>query len=358
MSVDELNSAIEFIQQGQPERAQPILQALIQANQQDLAAWSWYVKSCATPEKRLKALELCLRFNPGNAQVQEAIEKLSATVASRPPVPAPEAVQPFSSMSNSYEIPYQQVAVPATSVALAEPAAVTTAADGQPAGLLMPDEPASRPFPWYEVWFKALTQANAPSYFEILCDPTADTGRAYLWMFTASLVTGLLLFLGAFLGSSLSKTLEQASSLTNAQVNSNVFYIILLILIPIGAAFNVFWAILSAGFYNLLARMLGGTGNFSRTIYLMAAYEAPLSLVNGLLSMIPIVVCLTLPLYFYGFWLNVRSIQVAHRMPSTGRAFMVVFIPLLIYLLVLCLVAVGASQSLMNILRTQTPPTY
>src|SRR5687767_10119256 len=88
MSIDDLNRAIQLIQQGQPQQAQPILQALIKANQQDLAAWSWYVKSFQTPEQRLKALELCLKFNPGNPQILEAIQKLQAKLSIAQPTPA------------------------------------------------------------------------------------------------------------------------------------------------------------------------------------------------------------------------------------------------------------------------------
>lgn len=376
----DLNAAIQLIQQGQPDQAQPILQALIQANPQDLAAWSWYARSCQTPEKRLKALELCLRFNPGNPQVTEAIHKLQAKLSGQPPVPAPESTpapsqqpfnsyspeyesvysqdspapsqQPFSSYSPEYESAYSQE-TPAISAPLVEAAANMSTAPEELQGLLLPEEPVSRPFAWYEVWFKALTQANAPSYFELLRDPTAGPGRAYLWILMTSLVTSLASFLFLFANIDSLKTTKGFEALQEVSADPNKFYIIGLIAILLWSISSVFGLVLSGAFFNLLAKLFGGIGNYSRTVYLIGAYAAPLAILSSLISLIPLVgSCVSIPLSFYGIWMQVCAIQAAHRM-NTGRAFIVILLPTLVLCLLICIVSFGAWQSISEMIRSQ-----
>ena len=362
MPTDELNEAIQLIEQGQHERAQPIIQALIQANPQDLVAWSWYVKSCRTPEKRLKALEICLGFNPDNPQILEAIEKMREKLSAQQPA-IRSSSRPVPSIGSStydaaYSIPiahelqvgppqHLRNAEPYAYAAFATQAAVSQTALSAPAEFTGLDETLGRPFIWYDVWFKALTQANVDSYTALLRDPLANPGRAYWWVFLAALVTGLV--------SLLNPSIMQISNLLEKEQGGENFTAMmavgLVVLVPVGAGFSVLGLILGAAIYNFLAKSFGGSGNFSRTVYLMGAYTAPFSIITGILSIIPLVNCLTIFMGFYSFWLSITSIQAAHRL-NGGRASIVVLIPGLVIFMFSCIALMVGWSALMDILKT------
>jgi hypothetical protein len=341
-----LNEAIQFIQACQPEQAQPILQSLIQANPQDLEAWSWYVKSCSTPEKRLKALEMCLKFNPGNAQVIEAVQKLQAKLSATQQIPAftfgPSA---FQQTANTEHYATLAAAIPSTASAIESVNATPelTSLGGTP----------GRPFIWYEVWQRALMQANADSYTSLLQDPLASPGRAYWWVFMASLVTGMV----SLVNPSVMAALNQFEQLQGGENFSTIVAVILVVLVPVGAVFSILGLMLEAAIYDLLSKSFGGSGNFSRTVYLLGAYTAPLSIITGILSIIPFINCLTLPLAFYSFWLSVLSVQAAQRL-NGGRATIVILIPGLIVFMLICIVLVVGGQELIKAIPLPSQPTY
>jgi len=340
MPDDNLNRAIQFVQQGQDEQAQPILQALIQANPQDLTAWSWYVKSCRTPEKRLKALESCLRFNPNNAQIREAIQTMRGKMEAQPTpafsLPVEQVTSPSSPDPYAYNADYTALA---TSESVNE-----IEAFNKPVRFLGLDESLGRPFIWYDVWWKALIRPNADTYTALVRDPLASPGRAYWWVCLAGIVTGLISLANP-------AVIQALDSLEKEQTGTNFIALALVVLVPVGAILSVLGLILGAAIYNLLAKPFGGSGNFSRTVYLMGAYSAPLSIVTGILSIIPLVSCLTIPLGFYSFWLNVTSVQVAQRL-NGGRATIVVLIPALSVFMILCIVLAVTGQAFLDILKT------
>lgn len=346
MSTDDLNQAIQLIQQSQPQQAQPILQALIKANQQDLAAWSWYVKSFQTPEQRLKALEMCLKFNPGNPQILEAIQKLQAKLSIAQPTPAFTSFAPVESLAGPQD---NMNAYAAVNAAIPSTTGATDSLE-PPREFSGLDDSPGRPFMWHEVLLTALTQANVNSYSALLRDPLASPGRAYWWVFMSGMITGLIFILLIAINPTLIPAMEELEQLEGGEGIGTTLGIILLILVPIGAAFSVLGLILGAALYNFLAKLLGGSGNFSRTVYLLGAYSAPLSILSGVLGLIPLVNCLTVPLAGYSFWLSVTSIQAAHRL-NGGRSVIVIMIPSLVILMFICLVLIVGGQALMETLQ-------
>jgi hypothetical protein len=337
MPSDELNQAIALIQQGQNEQAQSILQTLIQANQQDLAAWSWYVKSCRTPEERLNALQLSLRFNPGNSQILDALQKLQQklSVQQTPPHPMERAPDSFApSLADSV---YALTEVPET-VSEIEVAA-------EPVRFMGLDQTLGRPLIWYDVWWKALTKPKADTYAMLLQDPLASPGRAYWWIFLAAIITYLVSLANPDL-------IDLLNSFEKSGENVGTWMAVgMVIFIPVGAGLNILLVMLSAAFYNVLAKVFGGTGNFARTVYLMGAYNAPFSIVIGILSIIPIVNCLTLPLAFYAFRLHVAAIEAAHRL-NGGRATLVVLLPTLVIILLFCILGIVLSSMMPELVHT------
>jgi len=176
-------------------------------------------------------LQACLKANPGNSQVIDAILFLGAAH----PTLAPGAAH------------------------------ATPAGSGQPADFHLPDEPPGRTFAWYEVWLKALTQRDFKSYQELLNDPLAGPRRAYWWTFCAAILSGLstlalvqtfspgTIDAGPFLGTFSFSQLGWAMS---------------------GAAFGGLGLLLVAATLNLIARSFGGAGNFARSVYMTSAWAS------------------------------------------------------------------------------------
>src|SRR6187551_638703 len=74
MTTTLLEQPIALIKQGNMPEAQRILEEILTAEPQNLTAWSWYVKTYPPGEKRIKALRLCLQYNPENEQVKEVVQ--------------------------------------------------------------------------------------------------------------------------------------------------------------------------------------------------------------------------------------------------------------------------------------------
>jgi hypothetical protein len=76
MPTDPLEDAIMFIKQGKLAEAQNLLRDLLSTDPHNLPAWSWYVETYSQDEQRIKALTLCLKYNPENNEAKQALEKL------------------------------------------------------------------------------------------------------------------------------------------------------------------------------------------------------------------------------------------------------------------------------------------
>lgn len=87
--MSDIQQAIDLIKQGRKKDAQPILETHIRANSHDIKSWFWYVETLDSAEKRIQLLEVCLKQNPGNTQVTNALEMLHNTQSA--PVPLPKA---------------------------------------------------------------------------------------------------------------------------------------------------------------------------------------------------------------------------------------------------------------------------
>lgn len=71
ISVEE---CIALIKNGKKTEARQILQGILQSDLHNLKGWYWYVETFDTPEQKVKALRLCLKYNPDNQKVKEAIQ--------------------------------------------------------------------------------------------------------------------------------------------------------------------------------------------------------------------------------------------------------------------------------------------
>lgn len=221
---------------------------------------------------------------------------------------------------------------------------------------------ARRSYPFHAVWLTALTNRDVGAYVDLLEDPEAGTGRALEWMAYVGVITGLLTPLYLLINPQFKQVLDmpELSSL-RGNLSSTVFLLIFgLIMVISSAIFSVLGMAINAAIQNLIARMFGGTGTYGRTIYALAAYLAPISIVTAVMSMIPFVNCLGIVVSIYSVILNIRALQAAHSM-NQGRATAAVLMPTLILLVVCCLLGAVSSSFLGRVFETinnSLPPSY
>jgi ribosomal protein L40E len=78
LSENDLRQAILLLKTGNRTEAQQLLKSLVQADLHDIHAWVWYVESLPTLSQKIRALELCLKYNPGNERVEKGLAVLKA----------------------------------------------------------------------------------------------------------------------------------------------------------------------------------------------------------------------------------------------------------------------------------------
>lgn len=182
-------------------------------------------------------------------------------------------------------------------------------------------------FAWYSIWWMALTRPGFRSYTLILNDSFANATRACWWVFTATVMVKLISMFTAGVANA------NVQHLPGEETSLWLAVIIGVASIPFAGGGSVLAMLLGSLFANLSAKIFGGTGTFGSTVYLTAAYVAPISIIAGIVSMVPIVAFLFIPLGLYVFRLQVAVIQAAHRLTGM-RSSVVVLIPtLLLFLL-------------------------
>lgn len=363
-----LQDAINLIKQGKKQEARGMLEVLLRTNPKEIANWLWYAETLETPEKRIKVLELCLKANPGSPQVEKALSILQAQLAAPPQKPAfdfnapmdasePQGgaftweEQPASRPAATWEeelreeaptqidwneAPKSTIDWDAIEQQQAPKAAPAREYQPSPQEAQPEAEPPRPSYSFFDVWLTALTSSNEREYQALLLDPRAGQGRAYEWMAYIGLISGLFLPITVLTSGALDRPEFQQAVGTVDQT------LLLVILGGAGAIFSCIFSVLglmiSGGVQFLIAKALGGGGTYTRTVYALGAYLAPMTLVSMIISAIPFVNCLSIILSFYSIVLNVRALKAAHYM-DTSRAVMVIFLPSILLLIIGCLAA-------------------
>jgi hypothetical protein len=126
--------------------------------------------------------------------------------------------------------------------------------------------------PWYKVWIDALTRPSVAVYESFLQDIHATSQRAYVWLIISGLIVGLI-----------SALTDRAASV-----------VIRIICDPLFPGIVVVFSItIIAGLVQFLAQVIGGMGTYSKLIYALAAFNAPMTIISSFLLFIP-----------YGLWVN------------------------------------------------------
>lgn len=216
----------------------------------------------------------------------------------------------------------------------------------------------------WQTWIKATTSPNDATFEELRLKPDANVTTAIIWMAIYGAVSAVIGIISGFMFAGAMNTtvpaiLEQANLSPEEAAQVEPFLRAFTSGGAMGAAglaslTNIItiplFFLISVGIYFLIAKVLGGTGDYGRYAYLNAAFSAPLGILTTLLGMVPFVGCITPLISIYTLVLVYFATKTEHQM-SSGRAIWVVLIPVLFVLLLTgCLIfsLVGLIATLQN----------
>lgn len=175
----------------------------------------------------------------------------------------------------------------------------------------------------FPVWSKVFTKPGEKTFLEIIDHPEAKAKAAYIWVFIAGTISGLInsvtQFVVAYAG--LQQTMPEFGQMPGASGMFGTAGLIGAICgAPIAGLFSVIGFAIGAGIVHATARFFGGQGSFDKLAYSFGAITAPLSLLSALmipLNAIPFVAFCTLPvlviLGIYALFLQVAAIKAVHH---------------------------------------------
>lgn len=215
-------------------------------------------------------------------------------------------------------------------------------------------EPTRQPRPartlsWSEAWINAVIRPSEDTFAEIAHDPNATTQRAYNWVAVAALISyliqiGLVLLLSGGL---------------RFQFNIGG----LLCGVPVTIVLAAIFFTILVGLSHLIARALGGVGEFAQLANAVAAYTTPIGIVTTALIFIPALgQCLSLLLGLYAIVLNIIAIKAVHEF-GWGEAIVssvVIWVGLLIcvavvVIVILALLGPAIGNVFSNVLQGLNP---
>ncbi len=197
----------------------------------------------------------------------------------------------------------------------------------------------------YHTWVNAVTKPSETTYREEVKEAHATLSTALIWVFIASVMLGVLsavailvngllfntpMMMGTMFGNSNmpSEVNEQFGQMMLATIGINLVFSLILTPIITPIAFMIGSAI-----YFVIAKLLGGVGDFEKHTYILATFSAPLLVVNGALSIIPVLGgCISIVVYIYQAVLTYFAFKSVHEL-SAGKAILVALSPLLMILL-------------------------
>ena len=203
----------------------------------------------------------------------------------------------------------------------------------------------------WQTWLKASTSPSDATFADLRQKPNANITTAVIWMAiygAIAAIAGLvssLIFAGTVQGA-LPSVLQQLDLSPEEMAQAEQALRFLPGNVAVGAGFsslaNILWVpvwfLIGVGIYHLIAKLLGGTGEYGRLAYLSAAFSAPLGIVTTLLSLIPLAGCVTPLIGIYTLVLSYFAVKVEHQL-SSGRAIMVILIPALVLIvLAMCFI--------------------
>lgn len=203
----------------------------------------------------------------------------------------------------------------------------------------------------WQTWLNVLTHPGEAAFEQERVKPNATLGTALIYVIIGAVVAAIFSFIGAGLTlpsqmMMVQRMLAQADlpPEVKSQLGGWLTGGVMTGMAGVGGVFSIISApigfLIGVGILYLIARLLGGTGDFGNYAYLIAIFQAPLTIVEALVSLVPVLGgCVAAILGIYSLVLTYYATKVAHNLTS-GKALAVILIPIgVIVLLVLCVVA-------------------
>jgi Yip1 domain. len=214
-----------------------------------------------------------------------------------------------------------------------------------------PDYPVSQgAFP---VWSKVYTKPNEQTFIEITEHPEAKAKSAYVWVFLAGALSGLINGVTrTIVGMVALKQTPELAQLPSAA--GGAFGIMGLVgaicAAPVAGAFAVLGFMLSVGVVHATARFFGGQGTYDKLAYAFGAITVPVSIISAFLipfNALPITLFCSLPLLvilgLYVLFLEVTAVKAVYRC-GWGEAAAAFFMPSILLTLLCGLLFVGLMR--------------
>lgn len=214
-----------------------------------------------------------------------------------------------------------------------------------------PDFPA--PQGALPVWIKVFTKPGEQTFVEITNHPDAKAKSAYIWVFLAGTLSGLINSLTQFIVSFIG--LQQVSPEFGQMPGSPAAFgigglLFAICFAPLTGLFSVVGFSFGVAIIHAAAKFLGGQGLFDKMAYAVGAITVPITLISALmvpLNSIPFVAFCTLPVFvllgLYGLYLEIAAIKAVHRL-GWGESAAALFLPSILLVLILGVIILGLAR--------------
>jgi len=210
-----------------------------------------------------------------------------------------------------------------------------------------PDFPA--PQGALPVWTKVFTKPGEQTFIEITSHPDAKARAAYIWVFLAGTLSGLLNSLTQFIVSFIG--LQQAAPAVG-QIGSPAAFgigglLFAICFAPLTGVFSVIGFSVGVAIIHATAKFFGGQGHFDKMAYAVGAITVPITLISALtvpFNVIPFASFCILPvlmlLGLYGLYLEVAAIKAVHRL-GWGESIAALVLPAILLALIVGVIILG-----------------
>ncbi len=168
----------------------------------------------------------------------------------------------------------------------------------------------ARHYSWNEAWTQALTNPQEATYWWLVRDPVATSGRAMQWIIVGWGLFAICQAISQFIFASLYRDLFVANE---SYFWSEPSLARTILLTPLQIFFLLMITIMMMLVSHIVAHALNGKGTLEQTIYGLSTIVAPIAVIGGVLSFIPIMGSLLwLLLLVYGFVLAIVALRGIH----------------------------------------------
>ena len=216
----------------------------------------------------------------------------------------------------------------------------------------------------FPVWKKVFTKPNVQTFVEITSHPEATAKAAYIWVFLAGTLSGLINGITRLVITlaGLQQAAPDLGQLPGASAAIRFGGVLGVVCgAPLTGLFSVIGFAIGVAVVQATARFFGGQGTFDKLAYAFGAIAVPFSLISALmvpLNAIPFVAFCTLPVLLlvglYVLFLEVTAIRAIHQC-GWGEAAAILFLPAILIVMLCGVTFLGlmkvAGPSLQNMFQ-------